>query len=231
MIAYDVRWRRPTSVTVLSILHLVGGCLGLVAALCSGAMQLASGSVYGAAAKQQGFAAAATQVLERVPGQQVVIILSLVAYPALDLVLIIAGIGLLRRQSWARSLSLVYALTSILLHTMGVVWTLAVVMPAMKQLVSAQLAKAPPVQQVAFRAGMIGALVGTHIWVVYPVIVLCILLSPSVKAAFQRGPSPGPVQGEYESEVGGPMRLPGSSDPFGPSTHLPDPDGFHKPPG
>jgi hypothetical protein len=233
MSEYAIRRRPPAPVTVLGILHLVGGGLGLLSGICGGLYQLASsasgGSPFGLAAAQQGAAGVVMKAIENVPGQKAVTAVQLVVDLALSVMLVVAGIGLLRMRPWARSLSLVYAPLSILFHIFSLVWALGFVMPVVQEVVAAELAKNPPPQDAAAlmgaRIGMIAGLLG-QVTVIYPIVVLCILLSPSVAAAFRGEAVARKEAEEFADEGWRPMRPPGDRGDItrGPDDRNPDTD-------
>src|SRR5262249_12030748 len=103
----------------------------------------------------------------------------------LSLFLIVAGFGLLGMKPWARSLSLLYAVLSILLTLGLLAFDLLYLMPALH-------GGPPPLNPV-------GELIQAVTFLIYPVVTLCVLLSPGVAAAF-RGDRPP----DYSSSPPGP---------------------------
>ncbi len=217
---YAIQRRRPASITVLGVLHLIGGGLGLLLLLCGAVALLAGvttmGSPFGGAASgQQGPEVEVTKAMQNIPGYQAVTVAQTVVDLALDVMLLTAGIGLLKLRPWARSLSLVYAVLSILLHIFTLIWSLGFVMPAMEEAILKAMALAPrgapPGAAAAMRVILIVGLVIGQIFAIYPIVVLFILLSPSVRAAF-RGESAAPLPDEPSDSGWRPMRPAGERD-------------------
>jgi hypothetical protein len=236
MSEYAIQRRTPTSVTVLAILHLVGGGLGLVLGICGGVFLLAGGAkggLFGQAQAQQGGPAVIAEATENIPGQRAVTVGQFAVDLTLNIMLITAGIGLLRMQPWARSLSLVYAVLSILFHICTAVWAAVYVLPVVQDAIAAEAARNPkmaPALDVA-RAVMIPSLFIGHIWIIYPVVVLCILLSRSVTAAFRGEPRADGVAEEREDAGWRPMRPPGGRDDITSEPDEPYRGGFRPPEG
>jgi len=100
--------------------------------------------------------------------------------------LLAAGIGLLCLKSWARKLSIAYAIYAILFGILGMVINFFfLVRPMIEQAQQKSGTEA---------AGAIGAAVGGSfggcIGLIYPVLLLIFMLSPKVAAAFQPPPPP-----------------------------------------
>jgi hypothetical protein len=115
--------RRPTSVTVLAVLHLVFGGFGLLFGLCSGVM-LAVGPVNfvpapppGAATKTPfptDLAARQQRFLEqKIPYYKAITAGQIVVWLIFSGILIVAGIGLFGLRPWSRTLSIVGGIAAI----------------------------------------------------------------------------------------------------------------------
>src|SRR5262249_36894792 len=107
----------------------------------------------------------------------------------LDFLLLAAGIGLLNMKSWARYLSIAYAILSLLNHIVGAVWQFGFLIPALDTALEA-LVQGNPQARPALSAAKIGMYVGVvigHIFVIYPIFVLIAMLLPSVGRAFAEG--------------------------------------------
>jgi hypothetical protein len=129
----------PTAVLVLAIFHFIIGGYGLLCGLCSGGMVLAGGNTAGLfsfgnpqmAQQQQAQQEAMQRVLsERVPHLQAYQAETVVVSLALSVALIVAGIGLLYLRGWARALSLLYGVLSILQTLIAAVYSFVYVVPA-----------------------------------------------------------------------------------------------------
>jgi hypothetical protein len=207
--------KRPTAVLVLAILHLVGGTLGLLLTLCGGGFQLAGGGQMFAggpgganqppqAKSQQEFQKRFEKHLEaELPHQKAVTYTSLGLDLVLAVMLISGGIGLLSMQPWARVVSLVYAVLSILAKIFGLI-NLAFTWPVMSAFIEQEARRDPNLQMMASMMPPIMAVtaVVTALLMIYPIVVLVILLRPPIVAAF-RGEVPPPAE---EEEPWGPDR-------------------------
>jgi hypothetical protein len=188
---YPIRQQRPAAATVLGILHLVFGILGLFAAIFAGLFQAAGPNLFGAAPggpNNPGLALA--RALEEIPGQKAVAVAGLGMEIVLDVLLIAGGIGLLQMRLWGRTLSVLYAVLSILNHVFAFAWGL-LKYPEMMQAVDSvvglnpKLAPLASITRLSALAGIVLGLVGMS----YPIIVLCFMRSAQLSAAF-RGDAP-----------------------------------------
>jgi hypothetical protein len=206
--------RRPASVLVLAILHLVGGTLGLLGSLCGIVGQVIGPQMFafGPSNPAQDMQKRLLQHLEATPGYHAITWGSLVVGLVLDVLLLTAGVGLLNMRPWARILSLVYAPLSILNRLFAIVWSVAVMLPATAAFLE-QNAGNDPVMKAAAAWGKIGGIIGaimSAIFLIYPIVVLIILNLHTVKAAFL-GESEAPPPSLPEDEGWGPMKRPGAS--------------------
>jgi hypothetical protein len=106
---------------------------------------------------------------------------------ALALVLLVAGIGLLLTQSWARVLSIVYSVTCMIY----VVASSVVNYPSVQAML-ARIPSLPPgsVPAMALAATFFSLIFG----LAYPVLLLFFMTRPKVIAAFAPGPPPAPIR-------------------------------------
>ncbi len=211
--------RRPASVLVLAILHLVGGGLDLVGQLCTGAMLAAGGTnpfggMQGGAGQDP--AVHLQKAIEAIPGQQAFTFGELAINLLLDVLLITAGIGLLSMKPWARILSLVYAPLAILNRLGAFAYTLLVLMPALDTIMVQELGRDPQIKtalQAAssfMRMAMVVSAIVNLLFIIYPIVVLIILNLSHVKAAFS-GKSDVLRPALPEDEGWGPIQRPGLS--------------------
>ena len=189
---------RPTAVLVLAILHLVGGGLGLVMDACGGAAAAAGGSFSPGAGQspqakaQQDFQKRLQQHIEQeLPANRAITYASLAVSLLLDVLLLAGGTGLLSMQPWARTVSLVYAVLSILTKVFTLV-NLAFTWPVMDKFIQQEAAKDPNLGPLT---SMMPAILGvtavfTLLLMIYPVVVLVILLRPRIAAAFREEAPP-----------------------------------------
>lgn len=95
-----------------------------------------------------------------------------------SVVLLVAGIGLLRMQNWGRLVSFGYSVYAILAGLAGMVVTMAVLVPALKSQGSNN-----PAAMAGLIGGVAGGMIGGCIALVYPILLLIFLNRPKVRAA------------------------------------------------
>ncbi|HZT82515.1 MAG TPA: hypothetical protein VFA26_19965 [Gemmataceae bacterium] len=188
---------RPGGITAIAILHLIGGSILLLSSVCGGAMQLAGG--------QQAFTPATTaqskqqkelqermeKVLnEKLPGYKAIQYGQMGLSFVISVMLLTAGIGLLKMQPWARTLSIVYAIISILNHVFSIVYGFAFSIPATRELLREEAQRNPQVAQFSsiMEAALPLGIVVSAIFVLYPIVVLIVMMLPGTKAAFAGEP-------------------------------------------
>jgi hypothetical protein len=193
---------RPTSVTVIAILNLVFGTLGLIGGLCSGVGQVISAANIvpqpppgPRAARTQippDFAERQQRFLEQeIPFYKVTTMTIIALGFPLSAMLIAAGIGLLGMRRRARKLSLIYGIVSIVYQVAGFAYTLTLQLPAMNTFFR-QLEKEIPgsAQSVMFlRLILWFTLALVPIGLIYPIVVLVVLTRRKVVAAFEHQPA------------------------------------------
>jgi hypothetical protein len=186
------RKRRPTVILFMAILNMVMGGFTLLCGLCAAG---ANSFVAAMGANPQGPGGAGvadmtTFMDKEVPGWQAVEIGRGLLLILLGVVVIVAGIGLLKMQSWARWLSVFYAAVLIPLTIGHLTFELALVNPAVEKWEAQQdkkgIAPAPPP---SFKAGQqfgktFGAVALGSIPVLYAVALIIVMLLPSVGTAF-----------------------------------------------
>jgi hypothetical protein len=212
------RRQLPTAVLVLAIFHFILGGYGLLCGLCSGVTVLTGGNTAALfsfgnpqlAQQQQAQQEAMQRVLkERVPHLQAYQAVTVVVSLALSAALIVAGMGLLYLRGWARALSLLYALFSILQTLLTAFYSFVYVTPATEEAFR-QMPNMDPQQAHVMQS--VGPMmlplmvVGVLIQLVYPVTVLIIMLLPSVRAAFRGEPVPGGPEEPEDYRDPGPPR-------------------------
>jgi hypothetical protein len=187
--------KRPTPVLVIAILHLVGGTLLLLSSACGAAMQgIAAGMQPGAGPGGPGMISQQQMQAElekQIPGYTAVTYAQMGGDFLFGIVLVVAGIGLLSMQPWARLLSIIYAIFSILNHIFSLVYALAVVVPGTQAVLEKTFASDPNLK--AALPGMGGMMSGLMVFgvvvgalfIVYPITVLIVLTRRSVVAAFR----------------------------------------------
>jgi len=186
--------KRPTAVTVLGILNIVFGSLGLAGNLCCGVGLLVfAGAINQAAAQNpqqfQPFKDMIDGITRAAPWLLAYFVAMLIVGTVLGVMLLIGGIGLLKLKNWARILSILVAVLHLLLQAGNFVYNVSVIQPAMVQAQQQMLAQAgapaPPANPFgnAFFSGF-----GSILSVAYYIVLLVFLLQPRIAAAFHKQP-------------------------------------------
>jgi hypothetical protein len=149
----------PVVVKVFGLLHIIFGSFGLVAAPFGFLNRSTSAGLF----SQLGVSPIYLTWFE----------ISLVLGPILSLILIVLGIGLLRRQSWARSGSILYSVISIILTILSTAITLVGF--------AGVGGETPDFAAVIWIR--IGAIIGGVIGLIYPILTIIFMTKPNVKAA------------------------------------------------
>jgi hypothetical protein len=198
--------RRPTALTVIAILNLILGGLGILFSACGFAFM---GTPLGESVVEWGrsqpgqvkgadWGSIQEEISERAPYYNEVIWGGMIGDSIASILLIVTGIGLLRVQNWARNLAIVYG-TLQLLHTLlYATYTLAIVTPVMNELRAEALAKAPlgfqgSMADIGLLSGIAGTVVGAVLSPIYPMIVLSVMFFPSVRRVFKDRAVASPV--------------------------------------
>jgi hypothetical protein len=186
------RQTRPTGVTVIAVLQLIFGGLGLCGTLVGAggqAMRFQASSSTGTAqgtVTQQDFE---TELERRAPGYKAVQVTELIVGFVTSGLMIASGIGLLNMRPWGRTTAIVYAALSIAVRIPSVIYSAAFVLPAMNAVLDTlpganQGPGAAVAQGIKF--GLIFGLVIGFLTIIYPIIVLCVMLNGKVSAAFRK---------------------------------------------
>jgi hypothetical protein len=182
-------------VLVIAILSIVGGSLSLLIEGFTLAMQVAGGTAAFTKAltppTPPGSKAPAVPpdaeafIKETVPHYSAFLYASLLIGIILSIMMIVGAIGLLRLRPWGRSLSITYAILSLLLKLVGIVYTFMFVIPATNAFFEQHSDVFPPAMLPAMK---VGTFVGPILALapgIYPIVVLVLLTRPSVTAAFR----------------------------------------------
>src|SRR5882762_3661986 len=138
-----MRRNRPASITVIAILHFIFGGLGIAGGLCAG-VQLAAGNQMFAgmgggaqAAEQKKMQADMEKSLQqKLPAYKLVTFAGVGLDILMSVLMIAAGIGLLRLQPWGRILSICYALLSIVWKIFSAVYAFAFSIPVIREVLA-----------------------------------------------------------------------------------------------
>jgi hypothetical protein len=169
------RMQRPTSVTVFGILNIVFAAFGLFGLIASIALFFLPADSNNPVIK----------LIHESPGYamwlKICIPLGVLSCSAL----LAAGIGLLYLKSWARILSIIYAIYAIVFGITGMVVNfIFMVQPMLEQ---ARQEQGP--EAAAATGGAIGGTIGGCFGLIYPILLLIFMTRPKVAAAF-RPPAP-----------------------------------------
>ena len=163
--------QRPTSVTVFGVLNIVFAALGIFGLIGSIILFLIP----------VGSNNPVIKIMHENPAYaawlKICIPLGLLRCAAL----LAAGIGLLRLKSWARILSIVYAIYAVVFDILAVVINFFfIIQPMLEQ---ARQQHGP--EAVGAIGGAIGGTIGGCFGLIYPVLLLIFMLRPNVVAAFR----------------------------------------------
>ena len=166
--------QRPTSVTVFGILNIAFAAFGVFGLIASIALFFISTDSNNPVIK----------IMHENPAYaawlKVCIPLGVLSCSAL----LVAGIGLLRLTSWARTLSIVYAIYAIVFGIIGpAVNFFFIIRPMLEQ---ARQQHGP--EAAGAIGGMIGGTIGGCFGLIYPVLLLIFMMRPNVVAAFRSLP-------------------------------------------
>jgi hypothetical protein len=203
---------RPTSVLVIAILHLLGAAFLLLGTICGAVGQAVMANMKSPAGGPDIFSQQKAMA-DAIPGYTAFTYAQMGVGLLVGVVLLVAGVGLLSMKPWARTLSIVYAVFSILSHIVSLIYQFAVVVPNMDAAMQKMFAGDPNLKAAGANLGgfgtasaVLGALFGAAL-VAYPITVLIIMTRHSVVAAF-RGIVP-PEQREPEDYWDVPRERPG----------------------
>ena len=184
---------RPTSVVVLGVFNIIYGAAVGLYSVCGGLMLVAGAAVGTSQTTQSGQQAGPIGfdqyefIQRRVPSFYIIGAVSTTVWTLIPLILVGAGIGVLRVQGWARTASILCAAALVLATAVDLAYTISLVDPAMADYY-AEKAKAPGMAGLAVAANLplIHAItIFSNIFpVVYPIALLIILNRPRIKAAF-----------------------------------------------
>jgi hypothetical protein len=169
---------RPTSVTVFGILNLVFAALGL----CGVAFGVFALVILANLPEGEMPPNPQLDLLEN-PGYQAYTYAMIGLNSISSIVLAIAGIGLLKLQSWGRGLSIGYGVYAIVMQLIGlVVAYIFIVQPAIEAAVPGN-----PQAQGQMIGSAVGGVIGGCFGLIYPVLLLIFMFRPNVKTAFGAG--------------------------------------------
>ena len=172
--------QRPTSVTVFGILNIVFAGFGIVGIVFAAMLFTVVGSNSNNPV---------VQIIQDNPGFATWMKISVVLGFIVSLALLAAGIGLLKLQPWARTISIIYGIYSLIMVPVGtVVNYIYVTRPMIEQ---AQGTQGPAAAGAI--GGAIGGMIGGCFGLIYPVLLLIFMFRSNVVAAFR---PPPPAEGQ-----------------------------------
>jgi hypothetical protein len=128
------------------------------------------------------------QLATRLPSYKSYVFTNVVISFFLDVMLIIAGIGLLMMANWARYLSIAYAIFSLFTKLLLGLYLLVFLVGAVSTITDEEFQKNPKLAAAGTPGTMkVSRLIRDFAWLIpgiYPVIVLALLLRPSTARAF-----------------------------------------------
>ena len=184
--------RRPAVLVVMGILNIVFGVLGLVCGVCGVA---ANSILFGIGSSNSPGSAVVRDMIDflsaRLPGYQAVEIGKAGLTFILGVLLIIAGIGLLSSQGWARWMTFVYGVVMLLIQIAYPIFELGMVMPAIEEWKVSYLQRhnmAIPESPMSSSSASAGIVVGAFFFGAYAITALIVMLLPAVAEGCARNP-------------------------------------------
>ncbi|HXR48348.1 MAG TPA: hypothetical protein VN784_13015 [Candidatus Limnocylindrales bacterium] len=163
--------QRPTSVTVFGILNIVFAAFGVFGLIFSMALFHLPADSNNPVVK----------LIHENPAYAAWLKASILLGVPSCLVLLATGIGLLCLKSWARILSIAYAIYAIVFGIVGTVVNFVVMVVPMAE--QARQQQGP--EAAAAIGGAIGGTIGGCFGLIYPVLLLIFMTRPKVAAAFR----------------------------------------------
>lgn len=176
---YPVPPARPTSVTVLAIIGIIFASMGLLGGICGGLSLILSSVAEAVQAEMSDVEVAIDNSLT----WKVYSVFSIVTGFAMAALLMYGSIGSLKLKAPAHKAMLLYAWLAIGFAILGMIMTLAVLLP----LLNPYFSSSDPAEVGAAWGGLIGGVLGSLIGVIYPFFVLLFYCKPHVLAAFGLG--------------------------------------------
>ncbi|OAI48053.1 hypothetical protein AYO44_01225 [Planctomycetaceae bacterium SCGC AG-212-F19] len=187
---------RPTSIFAIALLHIVIGCLG-VAWNGAGLIALVRGNELAAEhftpQQRENLSAVEQAMTSRAPMllPYQVVVTQLVPW-LLTAALLVAGVGLLRSRPWARTLSVWYAVVSIL-HKMALAaYTIVYLEPFYKTPIFLLEVSKPELSRGTEMVAVASMVITPLVLMLYPLLVLIVMYRPKVMLALS--PRVGTVQ-------------------------------------
>jgi hypothetical protein len=180
--------QRPTSVTVFGILNIVFAAFGIVGVVATVAMFAMMGPDNPAFQNNP-----TMDAIKNSPVYAAWLKISIVLGVFVSAALLAAGIGLLKLKPWARTLSIIYGIYSIIIIIISTALNYVFLVEPMLQ--KAHGTQGPEAIGGAI-GGAVGGMCGGCLGIIYPILLLIFMTRPNVVAAFNQQPSyPGQQPG------------------------------------
>jgi hypothetical protein len=183
--------KRPALITVLGILNIVFGSMGLFGSLCCGPIGLASSSLMG----QMKFPQQAGQPeiinpnaeLDKNPAYIAFQWASLAVSTLTGALLLTSGIAFLKMKTWGRIVGMIYAVIGILWAVVAWIVTQAYIFPVIEAMLKDMEEKVGKGNPFSGSPGLMKIIMsfGLVFNFVYPIVVLIIMLLPAVKRGLE----------------------------------------------
>lgn len=164
---------RPTTATVFGVLNIAFGAMGILGAIATFAILAATAS--GALPEPQLPEAFKSPLIESTQ------LISNIVNTVLSILMIAAGVGLLKVRPWGRSLSIWIAIGSILVIILAIGIQLSILAPALSSL--DQLDTNSP-EDMGVVGGFVGGVVGGCVGLIYPIATLVFMNRRKFKEAY-----------------------------------------------
>ena len=165
---------RPVSTLVLGILNLVFGAMGLLGIAMTIAMMFIPQPK---SPNPNPF----MRLIQENEGYALFMKISVPLGLVASVVLLLAGVGLLRLRLWGRHLSIGYAIYAIIAAVVGAAANCYFLMPLLEK--ASRMPAGP--EQMGLIVGAISGMVGGCVGILYPAILLFFMFRPNVVAAMQ----------------------------------------------
>jgi hypothetical protein len=188
---------RPTSIFVIGLLNLVIGSFGVVWNGVGAVTLIAPDELAGkyfTRAETADMAAFDRSLTTQVPhlASYRLVVMQLVPW-LLTVLLLVGGVGLLKCRGWGRSVSLLYAVGSIL-HKIGMaIYTSVFLLPAYKIPITILELTKPVMAPGADVVANIMSIVTPLLLMTYPILVLLVMYRRAVVVALTAPPAPAPA--------------------------------------
>ncbi len=204
--------KRPTQVLVVAIIDIIFGALSLLNTCCLGSVILGGLALLNSAAGTKEVEALKkifTIMNDNVPGLVTFLVISLSLELILGIVLLIAGIGLLKMHNWARTTALVWAVLAIILQIGTGAYAITVMNPGMakaQEEIKREIPQQGNVKGNPFGDNLtnsVSQIIGMIIGVALAATNLIILLMPKTVAAFaapEQGEAPDPYRKDFDDD-------------------------------